>query len=190
MAEESTKKRLYREFKEKFGYKAPLGMSNKDLQDCINGVAKPPREGERRRRKQRVPLGGHRSKLTIEGYDIPSNKVARWINDKPGRLRAAQDGGYEFVEDPDSRVQVGEEPMTGREPLETKVSRFVGPDEQGKPMKAYLMVIDKELYEEDQAEKQKIVDETDKAIKFGMVGAQEDDKRYVPKNGIKIESNM
>jgi hypothetical protein len=139
-------------------------------------------------RKKRVPLGNPRAKLQIDGYDIPNNKVARWVNDHPGRLAAAEAAGYAFIED--SAVSVGEGPGDQRDNLSAKVCRNVGVKEDGSPLKAYLMVIDKDLYDEDQREKQRQIDEIDEAIKGGNIqGEVGVDGRYIPAEGIKIDSN-
>ena len=169
--------------------KIPYQPSLKQLRAILKGEIEPPTKEEKRKtKKSRIPLGRMRAKLSIDNYDIPKDKVARWINDKPGRLRAAEEGGYTFVNDPEAKI--GEEPLSGRNSLESNVSRTVGTHEDGSPMTAYLMVIDKDLYEQDQAEKQAVVDETDEAIKGGKLQETADEKRYVPPGGIVIKSNI
>lgn len=142
---------------------------------------------EARDNKKRTPLGALRTKMSVSGYDLKPNEKDRWVNDwPPGRLQAAQEGGYRFIEDPDATV--GEDSMRGRDGLGSKISRPVGLNGDGQPMKSYYMVIDRDLYDEDQAEKQRHVDETDKAIQGGNVDGKFSDNRYDA--GIKIESNM
>ena len=53
--------------------------------------------------------------------------------------------------------------------------------EDGQPMRAYLMAIDEDLYQEDQAEKQKEVDQIDTHIHSGAIGGTKpgQDGRYV-----------
>ena len=131
-------------------------------------------------RKSRVPLGVPRSKLTVpqrEGYH------RRWINDVPGRLHAAGQAGWEYVEDPD--LHVGDGAESGNSDMGSRVSRLVGKTESGGPLRAYLMEIKQEFYEEDQAAKLAVVDETDRAIREGKIG-DDQEGRYVPKGGIKI----
>lgn len=107
------------------------------------------------KRKERIPVGIKRRKLSA---DIQPGKVGRWVNDEPGRLQAYLDGGYEFVDDPQATDKSDE--------LGTRKSRIVD-SRTGK--KAYLMEIDKELYDEDQKVKQKRNDDIDERIKSGNI---------------------
>lgn len=128
-------------------------------------------------RAERVPLGVPRSKLTVPnrpGY------VRRWINDDgKGRLQFAQQGGYAFVEDPDLRI--GEDEGQSRQ--DSRVSRIVGRTAQGGPMRAYLMEISSELYQQDQKSKQSALDEVDRAIRKGRLVSDGEQHRYVPEKG-------
>lgn len=137
-------------------------------------------------RKERVPLGVARSKLTVpprEGY------VRRWVNDDgKGRLQFAKEGDYAFVEDPDLRV--GEDEGQSRQ--DSRVSRIVGRTAEGKPMRAYLMEIPRELYQQDQHSKQSELDEVDRAIRKGRLVSAGEEHRYVPDEGraIKIKREL
>lgn len=189
-----TRQELFKALKEKAekeGRAAPFGGSTDELRGMLEGKIPLPEKASVRKRKGRRPLGSFRSKLAVEGYDIPKNKVPRWINDVPGRLKLAEEGSYAFVDDPEKEIVVGEEPLSGRDSLASKVSRIVGTNSDGSPLKAYLMVIDKDLYEEDQREKQKIVDKVEDAINRGAIeGEPGTDGRYIPKDGIKVESRL
>ena len=132
---------------------------------------------ETSKRKVRVPLGVPRSKLTVP--QRPGYK-RRWINETAGRLQAAQEGGYTFVEDPDLRV--GEDGNGDSRP-DSRVSRIVGRAEGGKPLRAFLMEIPSEQYKEDQASKQAALDEVDRAIRKGSLVPQGEEHRYVPEQG-------
>jgi hypothetical protein len=72
--------------------------------------------------------------------------------------------GYEFVQDPDSELRIGDgndaSQIAG---VGTVVSRVVGQHEDGRPMKAYLMEIDQELYDQDQAEKARLLASVEKS---------------------------
>ena len=138
-----------------------------------------------RDKRSRVPLGTHRRKLNIDHLNIPKDKVARWVNDKPGRILQALEGGYQHVKRPSGAVRAGEEPLI-TEGTGDSVSAVVGTDEGGKPITSYLMVIDKDLYDEDQDFKQRQLDELDEAIKEGQVEPGEG--QYVPKGGITYEN--
>lgn len=145
--------------------------------------ARETREEQEPSRRKRVPLGVPRLKMNAPqrpGY------VRRWVNDNPGRLDAAQQGGYEFV--------VGESASEGgaTDGMGAKISRIVGTRDGGAPITAYLMETKQEWYEEDQKSKQAIVDETEAALKRGQDshGQPGVDGRYVPEGGISINSQL
>lgn len=133
-------------------------------------------------RKERIPLGNVRAKMTVDDgtRDKYQGKRLRWVNDTAdGRLQNAELGGYEFVT-ADGTERIGEG-SNGNSDLGSRVSRIVGTKEDGQPMRAYLMAIDEELYQEDQAEKQKEVDQIDTHIRSGAIGGTKpgQDGRYV-----------
>lgn len=109
-------------------------------------------------RRQRIPLGGTRLKLSVpERYKNPGS-VLRWINDKPGRLEQAEEAGYEYVHDiPTGDVPgaVGQAAQTG-----SKVSRVVGKEDSGAPIKAYLMRLKKEWSEQDKETKREAINDS------------------------------
>ncbi|MHA2047054.1 MAG: hypothetical protein ACW99G_19870 [Candidatus Thorarchaeota archaeon] len=178
--------------REKFKYLTEKGidyavtMTNKEIDALCRGETVKPKKKRRSARKGRIPLGGHRSKLSIDGYDIPEDKVARWVNDHPGRLDAALQGGYTFVKDPKREVKIGEDPLR-RTGLDTSVTAVVGTKEGGEPLSAYLMVIDKDLYDEDQAEKNREMDKIDDAVRRGVGPGTSEEGMYAPGGGIKYE---
>lgn len=139
-----------------------------------------PRQEERKAaRKERIPLGNARLKLTAPAKD---GKVRRWVNDKGGRIQQAQEGEYEFVAD--DGMQIGDPGTDGNQDLGSRVSRIVGTKEDGRPLSAYLMEIDKEIYDTDQMEKAKKLDEVDSEIRRGSFKQKPTDNRYIPKEGI------
>jgi len=135
-------------------------------------------------RQERVPVGVPRRKLTVGGK-CPPNKVRRWFNDKPGRIEQALDGGYAFVRD---KMKVGDGPVDGNQSMGQAMSRQVGTEDDGRPITAYLMEIDRELHEQDQAAKQAVVDRVDQMIGAGKFKEGPGDNRYVPPGGIRITS--
>jgi len=141
-------------------------------------------------RKRRVPLGRHRMRLKIDPKLLPDNMVARWINDDGQRLQEAMDAGYQFVNDPEMRV--GEGAQEGRDKMSGYVRTLVGEDRQNNPMYGYLMMIEKELYEADQKEKQHEINLIEKSLKRGTdkEGQVGRDGRYIPKEGITIETKQ
>lgn len=148
---------------------------------------KQPEKVEKKGRKERVPLGILRTKLRADQREGFSR---RWINDKPGRLDDAVAAGYGFVADPEDDLKVGDGSDVAQVAgVGTVISRTVGVHEDGRPMRAYLMEIEKDLYDEDQAEKQRLLDEKESAIRQGQDerGKPGRDGRYVPATGIKID---
>jgi hypothetical protein len=134
---------------------------------------------DRNLRKKRKPFGIPRSKL---GVDIPEEDLNKyhyhWINDVGGRLSEAQNGDYEFV----SSKELG---LGDRE---SKIKVLVGTNEDGSPMYAYLMRINKEWYDEDQQELQKLNDRIDEQIRKGKLNETPGDNRYIPQGGISIKT--
>jgi hypothetical protein len=171
------------------GYKASVTMTNKELDSILEMIDKGIEQKvdgkkSRKSRGSRVPLGQHRSKMSVDSHDLPDGVVPRWINDIGGRLRDAQDGGYKFVQD--KNIKVGDDPQQSQG-MGSAVNIRVGTHEDGSPMHAYLMTIDKDLYEEDQADKQRIVDEIDTAIMEGHHQSNYGDGKYRPDGGTKIK---
>ena len=105
-----------------------------------------------RSERKRVPLG-QRNRIsfqTEEGFHY------HLINDKDGRLQKAVNGGYEFVE---SEKNLGDSIVGTAKKMGKRVSMPVGNNTTG-----YLMRIKKEWYDEDQKDKQKLVNESEKAM--------------------------
>lgn len=136
---------------------------------------------KQKERVKRVPLGVPRAKLDVP--KIPGYHT-HWLNDEPGRLEAATAGGYEFVHEKELQGEAG------NTDLGEKVSRIVGRNEDGSPLRAFLMKLKEEWYREDQRAKQKPVDEVDMAIRQGTLNEKPDDKRYVPREGISMSSKL
>jgi len=108
------------------------------------------------KRTARKPLH-QRGPQTINGDKDP-NYVYRFVNDTGSRIANFQSAGYEFVEDKD--LVVGD-------------SRVFDPSDIGSGKRvtsndgtvSYLMRTKKEYYEEDQAAKAALIDETEQAMK-------------------------
>lgn len=124
----------------------------------------------RQDRKARVPFGVQRRKMTLdsstESRMKAEGKVPRWINDEDhgNRLQAAQDGGYDFVQAAGTEAVGDAQEIQERD---RRIRKLVGTHKDGSPKYAYLMAIDKGLYDEDQAEKEKRNQMVDQAIKGG-----------------------
>jgi hypothetical protein len=106
-----------------------------------------------RSERKRTPLS-QRNRISFaqeEGYHY------HLINDKDGRIQKAVEGGYEFVE---SEKNLGDSIVGTAKKVGKRVSMPVGNGTTG-----YLMRIKNEWYDDDQKEKQKIVDDSEKAMK-------------------------
>ena len=139
-----------------------------------NKVGRPPKD----RRVKRVPFGAHRTKLQVEnkidGY------VMRWFNDVDGRLQRAQDGGYVFVDRSEVPSLGQGELHEDNSDLNSKVSKIVSRGKE-KPIRAYLMKIQQEWYDEDQMSKESVNQQVDEALRQGTPGGNVVDNQYVPK---------
>lgn len=138
---------------------------------------------KREERRTRIPMGIPSLKLALPeltGY------VCRWINDQDDRLERAVNGGYEYVTRTEC-PQYGQAEVTpGNSDLGERVSRVVGTDRNSRPMRAFLMKIKQEWYNEDQAAKTRELDRIDQAVAKGQVNAQPGDGRYVKDGDIKL----
>lgn len=128
----------------------------------------------------------------MELPEIPGFHV-HWINDYPGRLEQAQDGGYEFVDRAEVRLNDRGVSPTDSD-LGSRVSMVVGANADGTPLRAYAMKIKQEWYDEDQATIAARNDQIDHAIRRGkqqVEGESDGDarQRYVRTADIKIDSS-
>ena len=90
--------------------------------------------------------------------DKDPNYVYRFVNDVGSRIANFQSAGYEFVED--SSLVVGDSRVS--DPANIGTSKRVTSNDG---TVSYLMRTKKEYYEEDQAAKAALVDETERAMK-------------------------
>lgn len=111
---------------------------------------------------KRVPMG-RRQVLTVRGLSDQENFHYHFFNDVDDRLYQCLEAGYEFV--PKVGLEVGDQTVESARGTESVIKKGVG---GGKV--AYLMRIPKELWLQDQANKAKIVDESEAGIKAPKVG--------------------
>lgn len=131
-------------------------------------------------RRERTPFSASRKRLEVRYVEKDFEKQwhGHWFNDQDGRIERAQDAGYEFVK-PDEVRGVGDrEVNSGNTDLNSKVSRVVGRGEGGNPIRAYLMKLPLDLYNQDKAEKQKVNDLVDNAIRAGKAGGVDVRNKY------------
>lgn len=150
----------------------------------LNTEVKTSKEKDTIKKSSRIPFGSPQQGLSVNpvpGYFL------RWVNDEDNGIQAAQQSGYEFHEDPAILIGDAQKPSTD---LGTRISRVVGKDDSGHPMRAYLMKIRNEFREEDIRLADIPLQKTDYAIKHGKLhpGA-EPESMYVPKDGIKINQS-
>ena len=132
-------------------------------------------------RKARVPLGTPKQRLAAP---VRAGFKRRWVNDVPGRVQHAIDGGYTHV-----RVKAPDESDADRTINRKEV---VGTKQDGSALTAYLMEIPEKFYKEDQKTKMAEIDKVDETIQRGNIrGADpEDTKRYyVPSEGISVKTD-
>ena len=107
------------------------------------------------RQRVRVPVAGRRDITAVHGIDT-DQYVGRWVNDKDSRIEMTKAAGYEHVQS----AKVGDSHVDGTHNEDGVVSR-----DMGKGVTAYLMQQKREYFDEDQASKQAIVDETEESIR-------------------------
>ena len=115
---------------------------------------------------RRIPMSAPQAKLatpSIPGFHL------HWLNDVPGRINQAIAGGYEFVA-PEETFVNDRNPgspsvVSGSSDLGSRVSVVVGSDDKGNEIRAYLMKIRNEWYEQDQQASQGRVDQIDNAMR-------------------------
>lgn len=125
----------------------------------LNNVMGEPEEGIDTRPK-RVPISGNRDILAVR--NIPEGKVGRWVNDVGDRCIRFRQGGWEFVTD--KGIEVGEKTVESSSATGSTISKLVGTKNNNEPLHAYLMVIAREWYDEDQTRKQEDVDAVEESI--------------------------
>lgn len=106
-------------------------------------------------RTRRTPIG-ERNILTVKGKD--PNFVYRVVNATGDRIAEFEEAGYELVEASD--VQIGDKRVNKASAEGTKAQAAVG---QG--IKAFVMRIRKDWYDEDQASKQAKIDALEQSMK-------------------------
>ncbi len=146
---------------------------------------------EDQNRSQRIPLGTPRRKLSLTPKQEAEMKfrgvVPRWINDRGDRLNEAIKGGYTFERDPETAAAVGVgggNDISAQPGLDTRISRVVGVDDAGKLIRAYLMSVSKEFFDEDQKVIQDQILDQEKGMMRGLdAKGKPVDGTYVPTTG-------
>lgn len=143
------------------------------------------KDTERRRIPMSVPV------QKLECPDIPGYHL-HWFNGTPERIQRALDGGYEFVDERETKVNnVGlgsESTRSGNTDMGSRVSVIGGSEigRDGQPIRLVLMKIKQEWWDEDQQLVEQRSAQTAAALTGGMIGSENDsggdsNKRYVDK---------
>lgn len=135
-------------------------------------------------KKDRVPVGGRHQKLQLSDADMRGfrdrGRVPRWFNDKDGRVEAAINGGWVFAT-PEEAPSIGRAQLHQENTdLNEKVSKVVSRGE-GMVIRAYLMHIAKEWYDEDQERKEDRNRAIDRLLLPVEEGGQSIEGGYTPK---------
>ena len=129
-------------------------------QETLAAVEPEPRKREQPDRKERIPIGVRRKRLTAPGDKGFHEHI---FNDNwrkyPNRIHEALRGGYEPI--PDCK------------------SNPVGSNDDGSAIMGVAMRLPIELYEQDQALKQRVIDRTEATIQAGTYEVNPQDRRYI-----------
>jgi len=141
-------------------------------------MAKEKAKADSKEKRKRVPFGAIRTKLQVDekmpGY------VLRWFNDVDGRIEQAIRGGYVYVS-PDEVSSLGQGAIHEQNSdVNAKVSKIVSKGKRDS-VRAFLMKIKQEWYDEDQAAKEEKNAEIDRALMKGEPGGNVVENQYVPK---------
>ena len=107
-------------------------------------------------------MGGYTLGLELKGK-LPPDLEGRWVVDEKGRVQDALRCGYRPVElsaEDGYSVDVSENLAEMGQWISKKTGRL----DSGAPQISYLMAIKREFYEQDQATKQKPLDQFDRAL--------------------------
>lgn len=114
-------------------------------------------EAKAKLKPERVPLG-RRNILTVKGLKDTDEYHYHFFNDVGDRLYNCQEAGYEFVEK--TGLAVGDKTVEYARGTDSIVSKGVG-----RGVRAYLMRIPMELYQQDQKAKQLEIDAVEEQIR-------------------------
>lgn len=156
----------------------------------LKQLATPAKAAERRRIPMSVPV--QRLETTpIEGYHL------HWFNGTPERIQRALDGGYEFVDEREMKinnVSLGSDSaVSGNADMGSRVSVVSGQEvgKDGQPVRMVLMKIKQEWWDEDQKAIEARNELVRDSLLGGMIGAENDrpgdsQHRYVDKSRTQI----
>lgn len=143
------------------------------------GPGRPRKEETQQRRKQRGGVIGRRLGVNESLLDF-DHFAYRWINDDPARIFSkTKEDDWDLVHQDGSEIK-------GESDEGSAISQVVGTKPDGSPLRAYLCRKPKPYYEEDQAEKQRELDEQLAQMRRGNARDGSSQSDYVPHGGISI----
>lgn len=110
-------------------------------------------------------------KLEVYGVDLQEQLpgfVLRWINDERDRIPRSQLQGWDFVKR--SEVGLNDKVTPLNKDLGENIAVYVGANEAGQPMRAFLMKIPKEAHEKLMRRIDRQNDQIQEAIRRGAIG--------------------
>lgn len=102
----------------------------------------------------RIPVSGNRNIMTVSDQD-PAFSY-RWVNDTDDRIKMFERGGWKLVDDDHA---IGDTKADSSKGVGAVISKYVGANRT-----SYLMKIEKEYYTEDQAAKEALIAEKERAM--------------------------
>jgi len=141
------------------------------------------KKAERAERRRRRTVGADfRGKLSLSESDMkklcPKYEL-RWVNDVDNKPDTRYEEDWEYVSKSELGSRPGEDALSSEE-VGDRVSKVVGTQESGQPMRAYLMKKPHEFYKEDQAAKEERRAEVEATMFRGKHSGAED--QYIPRN--------
>lgn len=110
-------------------------------------------------RKKRIPLR-QRNVLTVEDKFKREDFEYRFVNDREDRISIFEDAGWEKVMDDQRVIEVGDDSIRREKRDGTPVTKNVGGGQV-----AFLMKIPKDIYDEEQAIKQREIEQSEEAMR-------------------------
>lgn len=146
------------------------------------------------RERKRVPMSVPVQRL--ETAELPGYHL-HWFLSTAERLQRALDGGYEFVDEREMKLNNvtlgGDSAVSGNTDMGSRISIVSGQEvgKDGQPTRLVLMKIKQEWYDEDQAVIEARNTKVRDSLLGGMIGAEQDragdsQHRYVDKSRTQI----
>lgn len=150
--------------------------------------------GKSNAERKRIPMSVPVQRL--EAAEIPGFHL-HWFRGTSERIQRALDGGYEFVDPQEMKINNvslgGDSAISGNTDMGSRVSVLSGQEvgNDGQPVRLILMKIKQEWYEEDQKTAEQRSEQVAQALTAGSFGSEKDAagdtvRRYVDKSRTSI----